>query len=96
VIEPPRDEERIAQVRLLFLERGFKMYSPRRLGGRKDTMEPACWVVRYARTGVYGAASAYGVGSTPLEATENAWTEFQATAHVRAGAEVGWPADCGD
>jgi hypothetical protein len=78
VIEPPSDEERIMQVRMLFLERGFKMYGPRRFGGRRDAMEPACWVVRYARAGVYGAASAYGTGLTPLEATENAWTEFEA------------------
>lgn len=72
------DGERIMQVRLLFSERGYKMYSPRRLGGRRNPLEPVCWVVRYARTSAYGGASAYGIGSTPLEAVENAWAKLHA------------------
>ncbi len=57
------------------------MFAPRRLGGGKDVSEPGKWVVRYVGKDVYGrpsAVDAYGIGGTPLEATEDAWANFQA------------------
>lgn len=75
---PNPDEERIAEIKLLFSEQGCKMFAPRRFGGSKDLSEPGTWVVRYAR--VYGAVDAYGTGGTPLEATEDAWGNFRGEA----------------
>jgi hypothetical protein len=73
---PNPDEERIAEIKLLFLEQGCKMFAPRRFGGSKDLS--GTWVVRYVRD--HGAVDAYGTGGTPLEATEDAWGHFPAEA----------------
>ena len=78
---PNPDEERIAEIKLLFSEQGCKMFAPRRFGGSKDLSEPGTWVVRYAH--VDGAVDAYGTGGTPLEATEDAWGNFRAEAARR-------------
>jgi hypothetical protein len=80
---PNPDEERIAEIKLLFAEQGCKMFAPRRLGGGKDLSEPATWVVRYVRKDVflvYSAVDANGTGGTPLDATEDAWANFQGRA----------------
>ncbi|MGZ4314252.1 MAG: hypothetical protein ACXVRK_00670 [Gaiellaceae bacterium] len=78
---PNPDDERVAEIKLLFSERGCKMFAPRRLGGSKNLFEPVTWVVRYAGKdlyGVCGAVDAYGIGRTPLDAAEDAWVNFQA------------------
>ena len=78
---PNPDDERIAEIKLLFSERGCKMFAPRRLGSGKNLFEPGTWVVRYSGKdlyGVYGALDAYGTGGTPLDAAEDAWVNFQA------------------
>jgi hypothetical protein len=72
------DEKRIAEIRLLFFDRGYKMGGPSRLGDGTDLAEPVEWVVRYVRKDVSGRAPARGVGGTPLDAAENAWAKFQA------------------
>lgn len=72
------DQERLAEIRRLFSEREQIMCTPRLLGGRRRAVAQECWVVRYARRGVRGAPSSYGIGSTPIEAAENALAHFQA------------------
>jgi hypothetical protein len=72
------DEKRIAEIRLLFSDKGYKMGGPSRLGDGTDLAEPVEWVVRYVHKDVSGRAPASGLGGTPLEATENAWAKFQA------------------
>jgi hypothetical protein len=71
------EAERIAAIRRLFSEHQHKMFSPRRLGGQKDPIEPDCWIVRYARNGIRGGVSRYGIGVSPIDAAENAWANFQ-------------------
>jgi hypothetical protein len=78
---PSHDDERIAEVKLLFSQQGCKMFAPRRLGSGKDLSQPETWVVRYVGNdvyGIYGAVDAYGTGRTPLHATGDAWANFQA------------------
>ena len=78
---PNPDDERIAEIKLLFSEQGCKLFAPRRLGGGKNLFGPGTWIVRYAGKdlyGVYGALDAYGTGRTPVDAAEDAWVNFQA------------------
>jgi hypothetical protein len=78
---PNPDDERIAEIKLLFSEQGCKMFAPRRLEGGKNSLEPRTWIVRYAGKdlyGVYGALDAYGTGRTPVDAAEDAWVNFHA------------------
>jgi hypothetical protein len=73
--QPNPDDERVAEIKLLSSQRGCTMFAPRRLGGGIDVSEPGKWVVRYVGKDVYGrpsAVDAYGIGGTPLEATEDA------------------------
>lgn len=83
---PNPDDERIAEIKLLFSEQGCNMFAPRRLGSGKNLFEPGTWVVRYAGKdlyGVYGALDAYATGGTPLDAAEDAWVNFQAEQRLR-------------
>jgi hypothetical protein len=70
------DEERIAEIKLLFSEQGCKMFAPRQLRRGDST---GTWVVRYVRKEVYGdVMDVCGTGVTALEATEDALAKFQA------------------
>jgi hypothetical protein len=71
------DKARIAEIKLLFSDRAYMLYLPRKFGEmRERELAPAQWVARYARKGSKGEASGYGIGSTPVEAAENAWKAF--------------------
>lgn len=72
------DEMRIEEIRRLFSGVSYVMLGPISPGKDAETKARVGWVAPYARESALTGVAAAGHGWTPLEAAEDAWSQFEA------------------
>jgi hypothetical protein len=69
------EEDRIAEIRMRFAERGYQLLRPFRLGDAEGSGDSLAWAAPYVRSDTPGGV---GSGPTRLHAVEDAWAKLLA------------------
>lgn len=72
------DADRIEEIRSQFAAAGYVMLGPLNPGKDAEAKARIGWVAPYTRESQLAQVSASGYGSTPVEAAEDAWSQFEA------------------
>lgn len=72
------DDTRIDEARRRFAAVGYVMLGPINPGRDAATKARVGWVAPYGRESALPGIAAAGHGSTPREAADDAWTQFEA------------------